>query len=372
MAHSDWGAKRKVASARSVCGCIDRRGEPIQTRGMARQALAAIFNRLGGGAARDGRGGDVDMAEALRIVGRNRHGRNAPAKADPRAEDGLVFPSFAPKFTLPLAAGASVFTIGSCFARNIEAALAPLGVDLPTRRFKPPKSEYPNRPSGLLNEFNPGAVAQRILDAFVDAASPAETIVPSGSAFCDLLLVGGADVSYERAVARRAEIADIYRALPRADAVIVTLGLVECWFDQRSGRYLNRMPPAGLASAEPGRFVFRRLGVAESLALLEPAFDRLAAAGKKTILSVSPVPLSTTFTPDDATVSDCYSKAVLRVCAEDLARRHANVDYFPSFEIVKSGGPAAYEEDGVHVTKPVVERITRWMVDRYAAPARSA
>lgn len=336
--------------------------------GMARPSLAAMLHRFARAPAGE-RGYAVDMAEALRVVGANRRGRSAPAKDDPRRVRRLTFPSFRPRFPLPLAEGARVFTIGSCFARNIESALAPLGVNLPTRRFTPPKSEYPNRPSGLLNEFNPGAVARRILDAFEGATSPAETIVPSGAGFCDLLLVGGADVTLERAMARRGEIADIYRDLPGADATIITLGLAECWFDRQTGRYLNRTPPFGLATSQPGRFEFRRLGVGESLALLAPAFDRLAAAGMKTIVSVSPVPLSTTFTADDAMVADTYSKSVLRVCADELARSYANVDYFPSFEIVRSGGAWAYEDDGVHVTNDVVTRITRWMVEAYASAA---
>lgn len=314
----------------------------------------------------------IDMAEALRTVSENRRGRSAPAKDDPRRVRRLTFPDVKPRFPLALANGARVFTIGSCFARNIESALTPLGADLPTRRFNPPKSEYPNRPSGLLNEFNPGAVARRILDAFERAESPPATIVPSGSGFCDLLLVGGADVTHERAVARRAEIADIYRDLPGADATIVTLGLTECWFDRQTGRYLNRAPPFGMAASQPGRFEFRRLGVSQSLALLAPAFERLAAAGMKTIVSVSPVPLSTTFTPADATVSDCYSKSVLRVCADELARSFANVDYFPSFEVVRSGGPWAYEDDGIHVSDAVVQRITTWMVELYSGVADSA
>lgn len=307
----------------------------------------------------------IDMAEALRIAGRNRHGRSAPAKDDPRRTRRLTFPVFEPRFSLALGGGARVFTIGSCFARNIEEALLPLGAVLPTRRFAPPKSEYPNRPSGLLNEFNPGAVARRILDAFDGLESPAETIVPSGTGHADLLLVGGGDVTLERALARRQEIADIYRDLPGADATIVTLGLAECWFDRRTGRYLNRAPPFGMATSEPGRFEFRRLGVTQSLALLVPAFERLAEAGMKTIVSVSPVPLSTTFTPNDAMVADGYSKSVLRVCADELARSFPNVDYFPSLEIVRSGGPWAYEADGVHVTDAVVQRITAWMVELY-------
>src|SRR5215468_388843 len=84
-----------------------------------------------------------------------------PAKSDPRILAHGAFPALKPRFQfMP---GASVFTIGSCFARNIEEKLTDFR--LPTRRFAAPKDEWPARPNGLLNEFNPGTMHQRIMAA---------------------------------------------------------------------------------------------------------------------------------------------------------------------------------------------------------------
>ena len=44
-----------------------------------------------------------------------------------------VWPHVSPNF--PISSGASIFTIGSCFARNIEDNLSDLGYNLPTLEF---------------------------------------------------------------------------------------------------------------------------------------------------------------------------------------------------------------------------------------------
>lgn len=95
------------------------------------------------------------------------------------------------------------------------------------------------------------------------------------------------------------------------------------------------------------------------------AFDRLIFAGiDRIILTVSPVPLQTTFSGQDCILAITQSKAVLRCAAEALASSFGRaVDYFPSFEIVQSGGLAAFEDDFIHVRRDVVKRITQLLMD---------
>ncbi len=62
----------------------------------------------------------LDALTALKVAQRNPNKR-FPDEEDHRFEDGLLFPALQPKFLLE--APARVFTIGSCFARNIELAL---------------------------------------------------------------------------------------------------------------------------------------------------------------------------------------------------------------------------------------------------------
>ncbi|MBC7738901.1 MAG: GSCFA domain-containing protein, partial [Candidatus Saccharibacteria bacterium] len=54
----------------------------------------------------------------------------------------------------------------------------------------------------------------------------------------------------------------------------------------------------------------------------------------RVLLTVSPVPLTATATRDHVLVATTYSKSVLRAVAGDVAASHAQVDYFPSYEII--------------------------------------
>jgi len=308
--------------------------------------------------------------EVLRTARVNRSLRNFPDCEDPRTRDGLLFPGFRPKFPINFS-NTTVFTIGSCFARNVEQALRPFGVNLPTADFDAPKSEYPYRGNGLLNEYNPGTMNQRILFALGGKEYPPETIVQSGDLYIDLLLPPGGAVMFERAVERRREIASIYRQLASSDLVIITLGLVETWFDHETKLYLNQLPPPALAAKSPKRFEFKRLGVTACMRLLEEAFSALTGAGPKILLTVSPVPLRVTFSDQDSVVANEFSKSVLRVVAERLAAL-PTVDYFPSYEIVRSGGLSAYVADQVHVRPEVVEQVIDFMLAAYAKAGMNA
>lgn len=310
----------------------------------------------------------VGLHDAIRTARSFGPARRYPVADDPRAVHGLLFPDFRPKFPFTFD-GSTVFTIGSCFARNIEDILAPRGVTIPTKDFQVPPEEYPFRNNGVLNEYNPGTMSQRILHALSGKDFPEGTIVPvSGDKVLDLLLPGSCTpVTFDRAVKRRREIAQIYRQLATADLVIITLGLVEAWYDTETRMYLNSMPALRFAERNRTRYEFRRMDVSESVGAMEPAIDALIAAGPKVLLTVSPVPLQASFSGGDCILANEFSKSVLRITADRLASR-PEVDYFPSYEIVRSGGLNAYIADHVHVRPAVISRVTDYMVSAYTQP----
>jgi GSCFA family len=239
---------------------------------------------------------------------------------------------------------------------------------VPTRRFTAPKHEWPHRPNGLLNEYNAGTIAQRIERALTGHAAPTETLVPHDGGVVDLLLPaarGTQPVTPDRAVQRRDEIDAIYRELPKADIVIVTLGLIEAWYDSLTGSYLNRMPPTDRIREEPDRFSLHVMDVDEAYPLLDDAFRGLAERGQQILLTVSPVPLTATFSEECAIVANSFSKAVLRVCAHRLANTISAVDYFPSYEMVMSSGLARFSKDNVHVQDEFVREIVSTMLAHY-------
>lgn len=305
----------------------------------------------------------ISVKQALQNAKHN-PGRKFPSCKDARFIDGMSVPVIQPRFTI--AAPSKVFTIGSCFARNIEEALFEADVELPTRAFSVPENEWAFRPNGLLNEYNPGTMLQRVMSAAQTDKVSDETIVPDGDGYVDLMLPGGTPVTFERVKERRREIDSVYEELPSSDLAIVTLGLIEAWFDDQTGLFLNRMPPMSSIRKEPQRFSLRRLEVSESCSLLEKAIATMIGMGVKNILlTVSPVPMHTTFTENDAVVANSLSKSTLRVCAGRLKEQFPSVDYFPSYEIISSCGSAAFIEDNVHVKNEVVRRVVKMMMDAY-------
>lgn len=305
--------------------------------------------------------GEAALANLVRENRRSRY----PDREDPRFREGVLFPDLRPSFQVE--PGATVFTIGSCFARNIEEHLD--GCRVPTLGFSAPKEEWPYRPNGLLNEYNAGTICQRIERAFSGEPAPDETLVQTADGgWADLLLPGGPDVSTrERALERRREIDDVYQELTGADLVIVTLGLVEAWYDRETEAFLNRLPPTVLLPS--GRYELHVMDVYDVWPLLERAFQLLSQ--QRVIVTVSPVPLTATFTGDDVIVANAFSKAVLRVCAQRLAD-FPWVDYLPSYETVVSGGTAVLHDDNIHVLDETVAAITGEALRGYVAHERSA
>jgi hypothetical protein len=289
-----------------------------------------------------------------------------PARDDARVRNGLVFPKIFPRFTI--SRGSSVFTMGSCFVRHIEEKLPEF--DLPTLGFRTSKRERvggDGRPNGILNEFNPGTMCQRAEFAAHGASFGDLCISPENDGFVDLMLSKYvASVSMDRVLERRAEIDQVYASLFRCETVIVTLGLVEAWYDKVTKLYLNRMPPAAAVLGGGGRYEMRVLDVDDAYPLLERMVRALISMGlKKILLTVSPVPLEASFSGTDCVTANTFSKSVLLVCARRLTLKFPEVDYYPGYEIVTSGGPAAFRADARHIQDDVVEQVTSYMLDHY-------
>ncbi|PJE32020.1 GSCFA family protein [Pseudooceanicola antarcticus] len=293
--------------------------------------------------------------------------RRFPDRKDRRYAGQMLMPEVTPGFAL--APGDQVFTIGSCFARNVEDALVARGLQVPTAAFSAPQEEAPGRPNRMLNQYNPGTMLQCLRD--IETGETGDGLYAQGEQVIDCLLATGSrPVGPERAFARRAEIRDLYaRGLAQATTVVVTLGLIESWYDRFTGTYLNEAPTRKILNAEPERFSFRQLEVGECRDMVLELLDRLVDGGNRcVVLTVSPVPLQVTFAGGDAALRNAYSKATLRVVAEEAARQFAEVDYFPSYEMVMSLGLSGFGEDNVHVRPAVVDRIIGHMTDLYVQP----
>ena len=141
--------------------------------------------------------------------------------------------------------------------------------------------------------------------------------------------------------------------------IVITLGLVECVFDKKTGRYLNSIKTNIIQSDSYARYEIHIMDLDEVLNSLETIFDLLAKHLKddfKIMLSVSPVPLKNTFRNMDVITANMYSKSLLRTAAEIFSSNHDNIDYLPIYEsVVMSERKYTWESDLIHVSDFIIK-----------------
>jgi hypothetical protein len=262
----------------------------------------------------------------------------------------------------------NVFCIGSCFAKNIEATLIDIGYRVLSHPNYAPR---PNQPFvALPNIFNICSLNNEARWALTDAKPDAQDSFvaddqgylydPHGTVDA---FRSPASVVYER----RAGITANMRRLPDCRVVIVTLGMIEVWYDNRVGLYLNATLPRFLLLRDPGRYTLRVLEYDDCLNGLEELRNLLLRHGHPDVqvfVSVSPVPLAATFTADDVLVANTYSKSTLLAAAHEACRRHSNIHYVPSYEtVVNSSRCVAWKGDLRHVNSEMVRYVTGLFLD---------
>jgi tetratricopeptide (TPR) repeat protein len=283
----------------------------------------------------------------------------------------LAKPGFKPSFDL--VAGERVFTIGSCFARNVENALEKCGFQLPTRAIIRVDPQFAQIGQNILNNYGVPSILNELRWA-LDPAYP----FSEEMAFFEVTPGKFVDAHLNQAIrpapievvrARRRAIQAAYQAIGDCRVIIMTLGLAECWYDRLTSTYLNTPPRRALIRVHGDRFELHVLGYEEVLAGLSETFDLIRRYGHpdhRVILTVSPVPLGATFRSDDVMSANSYSKAVLRTVAEVIALGNDRVDYYPSFEsVMLSSRDAAFEDDLVHPTARMIELNTSRMIRAY-------
>ncbi|MGZ8369841.1 MAG: GSCFA domain-containing protein, partial [Caulobacteraceae bacterium] len=290
-----------------------------------------------------------------------------------RSSVNRVEPIAAPSFDVPfrLEPGEAVFTIGSCFARNVERELRARGFPTPASDiFLDP--EFARLEPGIINNYGAPSIYNELAWAFgeeiFDLKLNIQEVSPGN--FADLHFTPSLRPEpWEVVLHRREAISRSYREAARCRVVIITLGLSELWFDTRSGFYLNVSPRPSMIKAEPGRFRLHVLSYGETHGYLDKALNVLRKHGHpdlQVLLTVSPVPLVATHRAMDVMVANSYSKSVLRTAAEEAVTRYPWVTYYPSYEsIVLSDRRRAFIDDMVHVTDDIVAFNVSRMIEAY-------
>ena len=276
-------------------------------------------------------------------------------------KSNFYIPKTLPKFKFNWNPNLNVFSIGSCFAREIELVLQEQNCTV-NSLVALASIEPQGLPVSLMNEYNPGSIAQRINCAKTSMDVGDKCIVENQGNFTDLLINSYRAHSKDWILSRRKIIQNTYDWLFKSNLVIITLGLTEAWYDNEYKLYLNRIPPY---REDSSRYSFRMLDVDDCLTLLSPAIQSLTQNNIPVILSVSPIPLSTSFSGRDPIIANEVSKTTLRIVAEELVSHNNLVDYYPSYEAFRTQGMSAYLDDGKHVKFSLVEETVNEMVSRY-------
>lgn len=269
---------------------------------------------------------------------------------------------------------ARFFCMGSCFARNIEEHLIYRGANVLSKRVVSPKSEWPARANGFLNKFTTHSMLQELRWLETPPSDPQAHLTETANGWRDLHLTPGLQGStLERALERRAWLAaEYFPRLRSADVVLMTLGLNEVWRDQETDTRLNAAPGPWEVRRRPDRYQLEITDAQDNLDALEEIRERLKRLNPamKMVVTVSPVPMGTTFSDQDVAVANSLSKSVLRAAAGAFEARHADVDYFPSYEIVTlSPRTFAYGLDCLHVSDQIVGHVMEQFMQAYLGEA---
>jgi len=282
-------------------------------------------------------------------------------------------PQVVPKFRLRR--DDKFFAIGSCFARGLEQCLQKNGIGVESAAPEFSKLQPANRETsglGFTNKYNTYSILNELRWALdPEAEFPRDSIVPLTKTtwFDPHTNPTLAFVDLEETLQRRTLMQKVTKRITECRGVIVTLGLAEVWRDTKANVFVNRTPIPSLFKSDPDRYEFQLSSFADNWANLEAVYELLTRYGHpdfRIIVTVSPVPLMNTFSTMDIVVANAWAKSLLRAVAQEWAMTHPNVDYFPSYEIVKSSDPAAvWEQDLRHVTGPGVQHIMKLFLRKY-------
>jgi hypothetical protein len=274
-----------------------------------------------------------------------------------------------PKFKI--SSSAKVFTIGSCFARNIEDRLAERGIDVVSKKFSLPTDAYLAclSPAAALYKYNTHSIESEVLAATGRVTYPNLGLIDAGEGlWWDPLATATKLADYDTVSGIRLRIQTLTSAVSECDAVIITLGLNEVWQDLETGLYMNVMPPMSLVRKYAERFGVIISDFEDNIISLEKIISAIrgVSTDTKVILTVSPAPMGTTLTEMDVISANTLSKSMLRVCAHTLAARYDYVDYFPSYEmVINSPRDITWFPDQIHVRDEIVWFMTNYFIEQY-------
>jgi len=285
-----------------------------------------------------------------------------------RAENAIIFATSTS--TQKITLGDDIFCIGSCFARNIQNKLVAKGFSVLSHQnfAPPPMSELPNifNIKSIENELRWGLLPS-------SPAQPEASFVQDNQGFYyDPSSSTDKFRDTHKQVSRiRNGVTENLKRIKDCQIVILTLGLIEVWYDNKTDTYLNTTLPQFIMDKDPERYALRVLDYNDCLDSLEEVNRLLKKYGSsdvKIFLSVSPVPLVGTFSAEDVLVANTYSKSTQVAAAHDFSQNHSNVFYVPSFEsVINSSREFSWQNDLRHPTNNIIDNVTDMFIEGQTA-----
>jgi len=244
-----------------------------------------------------------------------------------------------------------IVTAGSCFAQHVSHNITKSGfnhfISEPLHPLIDPK---------LAEVFNYGMFSARygnvytarqllqLLQRAYGHFAPIDSTWPLGDAgrvvdpFRPQIQPNGFGSSEELVADQRYHLACVRRSMENLNIFVFTLGLTEAWMDRRDGAVYPIAPGISGGRFDPEVHSFTNFSETESSADLVAALRMIRAVnpGALFILTVSPVPLNATMVNRHVFVSTTWSKAVLRIAAENAVSTLDRCCYFPSYEVITS------------------------------------
>ncbi len=274
-----------------------------------------------------------------------------------------------------------IATAGSCFAQHIAKALSTSGYNYFVAEQGPAdEAERLQRQFGTFSARYGNIYTAAQLNQLFDRA--AGTFQPEDTAWArsDGRLVdpfrprvepdGFADIEalQRDREAHFASVNEMWRSL---DIFVFTLGLTESWQSVSDGAVFPLAPGVVGGEMDFEKYRFHNYSAAEIVSEMTQFFGKLRSVNPsaRVILTVSPVPLEATYAPNHVLTSTTYSKAALRVAAEELSAAHDWVEYFPSFEIITGNFNRGhyFGEDLREVTPEGVGHVMKLFLKHFTA-----
>jgi hypothetical protein len=267
--------------------------------------------------------------------------------------------------------GECLASAGSCFAANIIPYLETAGIRYVRTEVPPTSVQKWFTESLSYHKFSAAYgniyTAQQFLQLVKRALGrfkPLEDRWHIGNAVIDpfrpgLRFAASTDREFDLLTAQH--LACVVDALRRADVFVFTFGLTEAWVSRLDGAVFPACPGTIAGEFDSNIHAFHNFTARETAKQFIESIDVIREINPRLrfIVTVSPVPLVATATDDHVLLATTYSKAALRVAAQDVTEQRPKVAYFPAYEIVTGpqAPPTFFEPNFRDVTAAAIETV---------------